>query len=304
MALLFNNSAIDDFPRGNVVSFSGADIRATIHRPVYRTQNTTYTGEVHNHQSIAHDLGSIQTLSLSTYRSKKEVRSLGFQHVMGYARGSRTIGGHLVFALIETHPFNDTGSSSNRGGILNNSSGFLHEKETVLLNTEGERIDNAWYQEILDRHGHTQENFYELYKKHQYDFTWDSQKWGDLMHADELPPFDIVVTFVNEGGGTGIMELYGVEIQEEGMTLSIEDLFTEVTYSYTARGVKLFQNGTFAGRASAGREAEQDDWALQQVRGNGTRNLESNYTDRGRGGEEAFLEWYHSVEGQEVANAR
>lgn len=56
--------------------------------------------------------------------------------------------------------------------------------------------------------------------------------------ADSLPPFDITITFHNEHEQTGaVMRLFGVVIVDDGMTLSIDDLVTENTYSYIAAGI-------------------------------------------------------------------
>jgi hypothetical protein len=56
--------------------------------------------------------------------------------------------------------------------------------------------------------------------------------------ADMLPPFDIVITFFNEYGIGAKMKILGVTIVDEGQTLSIDDLITEQTYTYMARGIQ------------------------------------------------------------------
>jgi hypothetical protein len=56
--------------------------------------------------------------------------------------------------------------------------------------------------------------------------------------ADMLPPFDIVLTFFNEYGLYGKMKLYGLTIVDEGQTMSVDDLITEQTYTYMARGIQ------------------------------------------------------------------
>ena len=53
-----------------------------------------------------------------------------------------------------------------------------------------------------------------------------------------LPPFDIVITFFNEYGIGAKMKIFGVTIVDEGQTLSIDDLITEQTYTYMARGIQ------------------------------------------------------------------
>jgi hypothetical protein len=56
--------------------------------------------------------------------------------------------------------------------------------------------------------------------------------------ADMLPPFDIVLTFFNEYGLAAKMKIYGVTIVDEGQTMSVDDLITEQTYTYMARGLQ------------------------------------------------------------------
>ena len=56
--------------------------------------------------------------------------------------------------------------------------------------------------------------------------------------ADQLPPFDITITFSNEYGSQSVMRILGVTIVDEGGTMSIDDLITEQTMTYIARGIK------------------------------------------------------------------
>lgn len=56
---------------------------------------------------------------------------------------------------------------------------------------------------------------------------------------DQLPPFDITVTFQNEYGDVANMAIYGVEIVDEGAVLSVDDLLVEKTVSYIARDIDI-----------------------------------------------------------------
>lgn len=56
--------------------------------------------------------------------------------------------------------------------------------------------------------------------------------------ADMLPPMDMVLTFSNEYGSLSKMKVYGVTFVDEGATMSIDDLITESTMSYMARGIQ------------------------------------------------------------------
>ena len=79
--------------------------------------------------------------------------------------------------------------------------------------------------------------------------AWDGTSAGDYPLADSLPPFDITVTFANEyespnsaSPSGAVMRIYGVILIDDGMTLSIDDLVTENTFSFMAAGMAPLHN--------------------------------------------------------------
>lgn len=56
--------------------------------------------------------------------------------------------------------------------------------------------------------------------------------------ADMLPLFDIVITASNEYGSFSKMKIIGVQVVDEGGTMSIEDLVTESQYTFMARSIE------------------------------------------------------------------
>jgi len=52
--------------------------------------------------------------------------------------------------------------------------------------------------------------------------------------VDQLPPFDITIVCSNELGDNSYLTLYGVEIVNEGLVLSIQDIITENTMQFVA----------------------------------------------------------------------
>lgn len=82
----------------------------------------------------------------------------------------------------------------------------------------------------------TQFNYYTFYKLQQYSYA--ISKWNVFPVADMLPPFDVVLTFVNEYGSISKMKIMGITIVDEGSTMSIDDLVTEATYTYMARNIQ------------------------------------------------------------------
>lgn len=64
---------------------------------------------------------------------------------------------------------------------------------------------------------------------------WQTKKRANFI--DEIPPFDITVNFLNEYGKAAKLEIYGVEILNEGMGMSIDDITTEKACTFIARNV-------------------------------------------------------------------
>lgn len=55
---------------------------------------------------------------------------------------------------------------------------------------------------------------------------------------DQLPRFDITITFANEYGAVSNLVIYGVELFSEGITMSIDDYFTENVVQYLATDIR------------------------------------------------------------------
>jgi hypothetical protein len=53
--------------------------------------------------------------------------------------------------------------------------------------------------------------------------------------VDQIPPFDITVLMANETGSMSKLAIYGVELVQEGQTMSVEDLVSESVVNYVAR---------------------------------------------------------------------
>lgn len=133
-------------------------------------------------------LENLQTLSVQTYREKNAVRSLGKSYVSGYVRGPRTIGGSMIFTMIQEHPL------------------------TKLIKA----MDSA-----------------SLYGETQYDLNLSS------LISDQMPPIDLTIVFANEYGSISRMGIYGVEFMTDGLTLSSEDMLTEVVCQFVARDIDV-----------------------------------------------------------------
>lgn len=84
----------------------------------------------------------------------------------------------------------------------------------------------------------TQFNEYAFYRLKRFQSL--IQQTGNQIFplADMLPAFDVSISFSNESGSFSKMGIFGLTIVDEGGTMSIDDLITEQTYTYMARGIQ------------------------------------------------------------------
>lgn len=72
-------------------------------------------------------------------------------------------------------------------------------------------------------------------------FKIDSQNnsmiTDESWHIDQMPPFDIIILANNELGGVAAQIIHNIRIVNWGTTYSVDDMYTEYTYSYIAEHV-------------------------------------------------------------------
>lgn len=180
-------------------------------------------------RAITKVLAEIQTLSLSVYRQKQSVQTLGAVYPRGVTRGPRTVAGSMVFTHFHRHLFSDfMGQASHRSTGVGD---------------------------------------------------WDNYRWTSFV-PDQLPPMDISIVFANEYGNLSWMAILGVEFMNEGMVMSIEDLFIEGTIQYIARDFDPLRN-------AANRPSTRTHGVGQQL--TGTSLLAEHLTNRVAGRRNPFI---------------
>lgn len=85
-----------------------------------------------------------------------------------------------------------------------------------------------------------------------------------LIRPDELPLFDLAVTAANEYGQTAAMVIYGATFVDEGATLSVENLFSEMQQTYKAHDIRLFEAGAWRAQGASSRFMEAQPLPIYQ----------------------------------------
>jgi len=92
---------------------------------------------------------------------------------------------------------------------------------------------------VFDRHIIQNAVLNELLNSEYYAQHGDTRQLARIILADEMPPFNITISFVNEYGHSSRIAVYGITIVDEGQVMSIDDIITENTMSYMAQGIDL-----------------------------------------------------------------
>lgn len=214
-----NTPQVSEFSRSHN-SFSGVDMKATF-------ANKT--------------IGELQAISYSITREKAPIYTLGSADPRAFSRGKRGIAGTLIFITFDRHALleelrdlkfqsdiddirpefrHDSGSNSLNfpvgsgtgstatpstpmGGVPTAPDGAQRESDLTTVDSDQEAA-HAWY-------------------------------------SDQLPPFDITLAAANEYGALAVMNIFGVEILNEGYGISIDDLVSEQQMTYIARTLLPWQ---------------------------------------------------------------
>jgi len=160
-------------------------------------------------------IGELQAITYSVTREKGPVYVMGDPNPKSFSRGKRGIAGSLVFTVFDRDALYQLKQQAvvHRHGL--NQTDALSDNSAPILSA----TDNA--AALTNRN--------DLIK------GWQTKRKANFI--DEIPPFDITINFLNEYGQASKMEIYGVEILNEGMGLSVDDLTTEKACTFVARNI-------------------------------------------------------------------
>lgn len=84
--------------------------------------------------------------------------------------------------------------------------------------------------------------FNKHFAKNMIEGTNELFQEGESFLVDELPPFNIIISFANEYGMKSRMIIYGVRLLNEGQVMSVNDVYTENTYQFMATDIEYLNN--------------------------------------------------------------
>lgn len=180
-------------------TFSGADIIAT------------FGGVV---------IGSLSGITWSVTREKAPIYTMGSANPRSFSRGKRGIAGSLIFTVFDRQPLYDMLLKHVNDG---NTAKYFTRSSNVLPGFDSQHNPtHAGIVPIDDTGDGLQTQSLDVRSAFPY-------------YADQIPPFDVSITFANEYGQAAVRSIYGVEILNEGSGASMDDIVIEENMTFIAR---------------------------------------------------------------------
>lgn len=170
-------------------------------------------------------IGELQAISFSVSREKAPVYTMGSAEPRSFSRGKRGISGTMVFTSFDRdalmkglQEYATTAASFQRiGGELNMTPISINEWDRKMTSQIGAGSGGAATEDIAR------------------EYTKKAAVTATPHYADEVPPFDVTISFVNEYGQKAVMVIYGCEILNEGSGFSIDTIISEKACTFVAR---------------------------------------------------------------------
>jgi hypothetical protein len=123
-----------------------------------------------------------------------------------------------------------------------NPSGVVRGPRTIAGTMIFTVFDRHVLRNVMDQYATQQNSFRTTYGMDETAII-DLRQYAK---TDEMPPFDVNISFLNEYGNSATLNIYGIYIMSEGQTMSIEDMITENTMQYIAMDIDLMDYGANA----------------------------------------------------------
>lgn len=183
----------------------------------YTSTYTTFSGAdiVCNFNGTS--VGDLSGITWSVTREKAPVYTMGSPNPRSFSRGKRGIAGSLIFTTFDRPALYNLVKDS----LDKQASSFkIYTRAWNLLpNANSTTAANIAPSSVSSAKGAS-----DVVEAIPY-------------YADQMPPFDVTITYANEYGQAAVKRIYGVELLNEGSGASMDDIVIEETMTFVAREV-------------------------------------------------------------------
>lgn len=211
-------------------AFSGADI-------------TAYMGST--------KIATLEGITVSVTREVLPLFIMGDPNAQTFVKGKRAIAGNLVFTQFDKHailkmqtPFNGAtflgqlpnfGPGQDYSQLINQLNQY-----PAVNNLNNPSLNYPNYDLLSTQTANAQTTNADLAA------TLQAVASRVLRYSDQVPPFDVTITMVNEMGATATTAVRGVQLVSEGWGYTVDDLVSQVAISFVAREIDPLNSGMAA----------------------------------------------------------
>jgi hypothetical protein len=162
-------------------------------------------------------IGNLNGISFSTTREKAPIYVMGSVDAVSFGRGKRGHAGSLIFTNFDRHALYDIMQGTFQEVNQGPSDRYKYYAKSTDVPAAGRSL--LLGNSHLDSLG-----------------ALGSAK-AVANYSDQIPPFTITLTSMNEYGNISAMHILGVELINEGSGVSIDDIVTETQMTFVARAI-------------------------------------------------------------------
>jgi hypothetical protein len=162
-------------------------------------------------------IGNLNGISFSTTREKAPIYVMGSTDAVSFGRGKRGHAGSLIFTNFDRHALYDIMEGTAMS--TTDKYRYYYWKKTQDVPAGGRSL-MLGNRDVVN------------------DFTsLLGQELAQCNYSDQLPPFTVTLTAMNEYGNRSVLHILGVELINEGSGISIDDIVTETQMTFVARSI-------------------------------------------------------------------
>lgn len=162
-------------------------------------------------------IGNLNGISFSTTREKAPIYVMGSVDAVSFGRGKRGHAGSLIFTNFDRHALYD---------IMENSYGSSNS---------GQEKRYQYFRKETDVPAGGRSMFLNTAELDAVSSLTSSK--APANYSDQIPPFTVSLTSMNEYGSISVMHILGVELINEGSGVSIDDIVIETQMTFVARAI-------------------------------------------------------------------
>lgn len=191
-------------------------------------------------------IGELQQISWAINREKAPVYTLGSADYRSVSRGKRGIAGSLIFAVF------------NRDALLEELKNVWDQIVPPAMFTAAGNISLAMQEDFEEVFSLTGFDERTSKQKAQYGVLgsdnktrinvpagFEIMKLENMIYIDQLPPFDVTMTFANEYGNAAFQKIYDVDLITDGSGVSVDTVVMERRITFIARRISPIIQGVY-----------------------------------------------------------